>query len=192
MKHLRLICLFGLIFYGITSLPAQSRSSYIIQLAESATSQEVSVFFDENNINTEIQLLAKSIRAYQITSVQSATRQSSDLKSLLERCPGIITYQPNRTYHRRSVTPNDPKFPEQWYLDLIKMPEAWELTTGTITSDHYQPVIGVLEAGYDISRPDFEGIIFTNPGEIPGNGIDDDNNGFIDDVHGWNFDKVGS
>ena len=48
-------------------------------------------------------------------------------------------------------------------------------------------IVGVIDSGVDIDHEDLKNIIWTNPGEIAGNGIDDDNNGFIDDVHGWNF-----
>lgn len=48
-------------------------------------------------------------------------------------------------------------------------------------------IIAVIDSGIDIEHPDLEGNIFTNEREIPGNGIDDDENGFIDDIHGWNF-----
>lgn len=48
-------------------------------------------------------------------------------------------------------------------------------------------IVGVVDSGVDIEHPDLQGRIWTNAKEIPGNGIDDDNNGFIDDVHGWNF-----
>ena len=48
-------------------------------------------------------------------------------------------------------------------------------------------IVGVVDSGVDINHEDLKSIIWTNPKEIPNNGIDDDNNGFIDDVHGWNF-----
>lgn len=48
-------------------------------------------------------------------------------------------------------------------------------------------IVGIVDSGVDIEHPDLQGMIWTNPKEIPGNGIDDDKNGFIDDVHGWNF-----
>lgn len=48
-------------------------------------------------------------------------------------------------------------------------------------------IVAVLDAGVDISHPDLQGKIWTNEDEIPNNGIDDDNNGYVDDVHGWNF-----
>ncbi len=48
-------------------------------------------------------------------------------------------------------------------------------------------VVAVIDSGVDIEHEDLKDVIWTNPGEIPGNGIDDDKNGYVDDVHGWNF-----
>lgn len=48
-------------------------------------------------------------------------------------------------------------------------------------------IVAVIDSGIDITHEDLDGVIWKNPGEIPNNGKDDDNNGFIDDVHGWNF-----
>ncbi|MFY7757472.1 MAG: S8 family serine peptidase, partial [Flavobacterium stagni] len=48
-------------------------------------------------------------------------------------------------------------------------------------------IVGVIDSGLDIDHPDLQGHIWTNTKEIPGNNIDDDKNGFVDDVHGWNF-----
>ncbi|HBL79951.1 MAG TPA: peptidase S8 [Aequorivita sp.] len=48
-------------------------------------------------------------------------------------------------------------------------------------------IVGVIDSGVDIDHEDLKNVIWTNPEEIAGNGIDDDNNGFVDDIHGWNF-----
>lgn len=48
-------------------------------------------------------------------------------------------------------------------------------------------IVGVIDSGVDIDHEDLKNVIWTNPGEIAGNGIDDDSNGFVDDIHGWNF-----
>ena len=48
-------------------------------------------------------------------------------------------------------------------------------------------IVAVIDDGVDINHPDLQGKLWTNTGEIPGNGIDDDGNGYIDDVYGWNF-----
>ncbi len=48
-------------------------------------------------------------------------------------------------------------------------------------------IVGIVDSGVDIDHEDLKSVVWTNPKEIPGNGIDDDNNGYIDDIHGWNF-----
>ena len=48
-------------------------------------------------------------------------------------------------------------------------------------------VVAVIDEGIDLNHPDLRNNIWTNPGEIPGNGIDDDANGYVDDVHGYDF-----
>src|ERR1700761_595308 len=48
-------------------------------------------------------------------------------------------------------------------------------------------LVAVIDSGVDTLHEDLKGILWTNPKEIPGNGIDDDHNGYVDDVHGWNF-----
>ncbi|MEI6511095.1 MAG: S8 family peptidase [Candidatus Uhrbacteria bacterium] len=78
--------------------------------------------------------------------------------------------------------PNDPLYSKQWYLDKIGAPAAWDIGIGT-----QQTVVAVLDSGVDPDHPDLTGNIWTNPGEIAGNGIDDDGNGYVDDVHGWDF-----
>ena len=80
------------------------------------------------------------------------------------------------------TTPNDPEYSNQWGLTKISAPAAWDMTTGS--SD---VAIAVVDAGIDVTHPDLSGQLWQNPGEIAGNGIDDDNNGYIDDIHGWNL-----
>ncbi|MFN8332390.1 MAG: S8 family serine peptidase [Saprospiraceae bacterium] len=48
-------------------------------------------------------------------------------------------------------------------------------------------VVAVIDSGVDAEHEDLKSVMWTNPGEVPGNGVDDDHNGYIDDVHGWNL-----
>ncbi len=89
--------------------------------------------------------------------------------------------------------PNDPKYSEQWGLSNtgqtggtagadISAADGWSRTTGSADI-----IVAVIDTGVDYTHPDLAANIWTNPGEIAGNGIDDDGNGYIDDVHGWDF-----
>ncbi len=104
----------------------------------------------------------------------------------LEDISGVEWVEPNYTLQLDFV-PDDPHYdtvePRQTpYLDRIDAAGAWDLTRG-----RPEIVIAVLDTGVDMSHEDLAGAIWTNPGEIPGNGIDDEGNGFIDDEHGWDF-----
>lgn len=67
----------------------------------------------------------------------------------------------------------------------IDAPEAWALQTGK-NQGQGGPLIAVIDTGIDYNHPDLRGNVWTNPGEIPGDGLDNDGNGVIDDVHGYN------
>ncbi len=79
-------------------------------------------------------------------------------------------------------TPNDPRYSKLWYLDAIHAPAAWDSTTGSTSV-----IVAVLDTGLDLTHEDIAANLWTNPGEIAGNGKDDDSNGYIDDIHGWDF-----
>ena len=107
--------------------------------------------------------------------------------------PRIAFIEPNYTFSVADTFPNDDRIGNLWGLHNtgqnggsldadIDAPEAWDLQTGS-----GEIVIGVIDSGIDYTHPDLANNIWTNPGEIPGNGIDDDENGYIDDVHGWDF-----
>ncbi len=78
--------------------------------------------------------------------------------------------------------PNDPLFGEQWYLQKIQAPEAWVQSLG------FEGVtVAVIDTGVDLNHPDLKDNLWRNTREVAGNGIDDDLNGFVDDIHGWDF-----
>src|SRR5262245_59109267 len=106
--------------------------------------------------------------------------------------PYVLGASPNQLLHVDQI-PNDPQFGSTWGLNNtgqtggtpdadIDAPEAWDVTTGS-----HSTIVAVLDTGVDYNHPDLAANMWFNPGEIPGNGIDDDHNGFIDDVHGYDF-----
>src|SRR5215471_2487534 len=108
----------------------------------------------------------------------------------LQKDPDVLYAEPNYEIHIARV-PNDRRFPELYAMRNvgqtggtpgadIRATLAWDLFTGDPNLK-----VGVIDTGIDYTHPDLAANIWTNPGEIPGNGIDDDHNGYIDDIHGW-------
>ena len=102
------------------------------------------------------------------------------------------TTSPTQENLATTTTPNDPDYPLLWGLNNtgqtggkpdadIDAPEAWNIQTGNPI------VVGVIDSGVDYNHPDLAANIWTNPGEIAGDGMDNDSNGYIDDVRGWDF-----
>jgi subtilisin family serine protease/subtilisin-like proprotein convertase family protein len=82
----------------------------------------------------------------------------------------------------RERTPNDPQFNQQYHHLIIKTPDAWDKTIG-----EPETIVAVLDDGVFLNHPDLRNTVWSNTDEIAGDGIDNDGNGFTDDVNGWNF-----
>jgi subtilisin family serine protease len=111
--------------------------------------------------------------------------------------PDVEHAEPNYLLFANVSIPNDTDFNKLWGLNNngqnvngtngtpdadIDAPEAWDVTTGSSNV-----IVAVVDSGVDINHPDLQANIWTNPGEIPNNSVDDDGNGYIDDVNGWDF-----
>lgn len=113
----------------------------------------------------------------------------------VKKHPSVSVAQFNHYVTERSVTPNDTRFGEMWGLNNtgqtggtvdadIDAPEAWELTTSGLTATGDSIASAVIDGGFYLNHTDMN--FWKNWYEIPGNGIDDDTNGYVDDVNGWN------
>lgn len=110
----------------------------------------------------------------------------SDVFLLLEamkQLPGVAFTERVPEYYSL-LTPNDPSFTvnttTQWGLYKIKAEQAWNITTGNSSV-----IVAVVDDAVKVTHQDLAGNLWTNPNEIAGNGIDDDLNGYIDDINGW-------
>ena len=133
---------------------------------------------------------------YLIAFPNHSVAEFDRVMTAFEQSPGPTVYAEPDFIAQASVDPlipNDPSFASQWALHNtgqsggvsgadIKAPEAWNTTTGN--SDI---VVAVIDTGVDYTHPDLAANIWSNPGETAGDGIDDDHDGYIDDVRGWNF-----
>ncbi|MBM2827222.1 MAG: peptidase and subtilisin kexin sedolisin, partial [Dehalococcoidia bacterium] len=106
-----------------------------------------------------------------------------------QKDPMVEWAEPNRWFRVLSpmpapVIPNDTSFEERqkWYLDLIKAGDAWGIQRG-----RSEVIIAVLDSGVMCAHPDLAGKLWRNPREIEGNRIDDDRNGYVDDLFGYDF-----
>ncbi|HEX4936669.1 MAG TPA: subtilase family N-terminal domain-containing protein, partial [Gemmatimonadaceae bacterium] len=102
------------------------------------------------------------------------------------------------TSHGPESIPNDPDFPKQWHLRNtganpgvstsltadadMDVASAWTIETGDPGV-----VVAIVDTGFKLDAPDLDDRLWSNPGEIPGNGIDDDSNGYTDDIVGYDF-----
>ena len=137
---------------------------------------------------------AEALRhVYALTYTSGA--EPADAAQAFARDAGVVYAEPQPVHRIGGVrlparvsggalaVPNDSLYGVQTHLPRLQLPEAWDEVKG----EEGQVLIAIVDAGVDIAHPDLRDNLWTNPNEAPGNGLDDDGNGFVDDVHGWSF-----
>ena len=160
-------------------------SEWIVKLTDEAlaTLYSVSVaaeYFDDYGINV-IGGLGSAGMLHVRMEGETAELQNAILASL--DC--LEFFEQNYAWENAAIADliNDTYVAAQWYLETLGVESAWNQTKGS------GAIVAVIDTGIQLNQPDLQPNIWTNPGEIAGNGIDDDGNGFIDDAHGWNTDS---
>ncbi len=193
IKHSFLNCLASL-FIMFTSISAHgneanhAKGQVIVKFKPHATQKAITQLIDDYDMTISEKI--PQIGYYVLNLPNSYT--VDEIVSSWSRQDIVQTCEPNDLATVQSL-PNDEYFPDQWGLrndgsrsgienaDLA-MEEAWEIESGDPNV-----IIAVIDMGFDLNHEDLQENIWQNPGEIPANGIDDDTNGYIDDVVGWDF-----
>ncbi|MEY4064758.1 MAG: hypothetical protein RIR26_966 [Pseudomonadota bacterium] len=126
----------------------------------------------------------KSAEGFELLRIEVAAKNTAALIDIINRIhklSSVLVAEPNHKVVR-GADAQDPMINALWGLRAIKAPQAWNQFTGRGSQ-----VIAVIDSGIDIQHPDLQENLWTNSNEVAGNGLDDDANGFIDDVNGWDF-----
>ncbi|MDQ4082603.1 MAG: S8 family serine peptidase, partial [Actinomycetota bacterium] len=176
----------GLAFAGAGSAEARRASfvpgELIVRFAPDATAAEQADTLRDRGAEVERALPFQRLKLVRLSRGASV----HDTAAALERDPDVAYAEPNYVRKLARRIPNDPSFVDLWGLDNtgdadIDAPEAWDFTTGSESI-----VVAVVDTGIAHTHSDLTGNIWTSPREVA-NGRDDDANGFVDDVRGWDF-----
>lgn len=121
-----------------------------------------------------------------LISFPEAKLPLAKLEASLNADPTVLQWQANHELEFRN-TPNDIEYFRQWDMELIDAPRAWQISTGGTTAQGTPIVVAVMDSGFDPAHEDLQENLWQNPHEIPGDGLDNDNNGYVDDILGWDF-----
>jgi hypothetical protein len=176
-----------------------SADEFVVELMEGKTQQDLESFL--RTIGVSVKHRIPHSNHYLVTFISDNPDKYTQIQNSLQSRPDLIKFTIENEITHPNAVPNDPLLQQSLtgstsYSSISKykkigMPEAWDVTTGS-----KDVLIGVLDVGVDFDHPDLKDNIWTNPGESgldtsgkdkATNGIDDDGNGYIDDLHGWNL-----
>ncbi len=137
---------------------------------------------DQTGIRQADEILIKFKNSREIIKINIA--QTADFNDILEVYNKMseVEYAEPNYFYQASIIPSDTYYTNQWYLQKTKAVQAWN----TIRESP-NIIIAILDSGVQIDHPDLKSNIWINTKEIAGNNKDDDKNGFIDDINGWDF-----
>lgn len=131
-------------------------------------------------------LLSEEFRTIVLVTLKQKTEDEmiNAIEKLMERedVESVSLNEAASASGTQTVPPGDSQYNNQWALEKIDAMGAWSKTTGSS-----EVKVGIIDSGIDYTHEELAGNMWKNPGEIPGDGIDNDGNGYVDDVYGWNF-----
>jgi subtilisin family serine protease len=184
-----------------TQKQQMKKSDFLKEQRKTAKTDEIIVKFKPNVSATAVKdkLSLKTVKKLNSIGAEVVKvpvgKKADTIISALKADSTVLYAQPNYKYYPSSL-PNDTLYSNLWGLhntgqfdmtpDMdIDLPEALEHFNASTNQEEL--VIAVIDTGIDINHPELQDIIWQNPKEIAGNNIDDDHNGYVDDVNGWDF-----
>ncbi len=178
------------IFFLMSSLsfaaPRYKEGQLIVRLKKNKSLKSLTKFFSAKKT------LSKVLNLH-VVKVSSGFNPRKIIKSL-KRNNNIVLYIQRDHYLserkvRESFVPSDELFGKQWGLDYINALGAWEGVFAHSVPKGKEPVMAIVDGGLEYEHEDLQENMWINKNEIPGNEIDDDQNGYVDDIYGWNAAK---
>ena len=150
----------------------------VIKFKESLSPAQTARLHDDHNARVEKEIRQLGVQILRVTEGELAAKIAA-----YQADPRVEYAEPDYIA-QVAYDPNDPSFGNgtQWGPQKIEAPLAWDFSKGDSSV-----VVAIVDWGVDLQHPDLTTQLWTNPGEIAGNGVDDDGNGYIDDVYGWDF-----
>ncbi len=191
---MRITLLFLCGLFALTSFAQRRPGSALIQLAPHAKAEDLQNDF--KTLAPEAKLKVKPLRSKGHGIYKMEWDEDflpfGKLEKLLFEQETVLAWQPDYLISFRETQPNDPLFSAQWNLELIQASRAWDVTRGGLTAEGDTIVVAILDNGFDIAHQDLQGQLWTNWAEWYGQpGVDDDDNGYEDDLHGWDYNTNG-
>ncbi len=180
------LLIFCLLILGSNSLFAQALPTEIIAKFSPKTnilSWQKTHLLEENAQIKFIELISQRSNLA-LLSYDASQIDLNQVKKMLR--DDVLWIAPNHSDVNSRATPNDPLFSSQWGLTDIGADEFWDINTNGLTYSGDTIVVAVMESGTSINHPDLTPNFWHNNQEVPNDGIDNDNNGYVDDYLGWN------
>ncbi|PGL71027.1 S8 family serine peptidase [Bacillus sp. AFS055030] len=170
----------------------------IVKYKKKVTSGEINTLQKKYSLKSSKKLKNLNAEVVKIPTGESSTEYITKLK----KDPNVESVQPNYKYYASDFNNANDFYDQLWGLNNkgqtindsvgkvdidVDAPESWTNFSSKLSKPEAQVVVGVIDTGVDINHPDLAGKIWTNTKEIPNNKIDDDHNGYVDDVNGWDF-----
>ncbi len=174
----KLIACLVILILPVVGFTAEKGDRYLIKFRPTVAASSAKNHL--SSLGMEVQKHFSEIDVYSVR-----LEDVSRFKESIEGMSDQIAYIERDAQVRALAVPNDELWRTQVNLARAQLESAWDLATGSASI-----VIGVSDSGVALDHPDLKNRIWTNPREVPGNGVDDDGNGYVDDVHGW--DMVGN